>query len=126
MTANCIELSNSEVPNKPHYSVSIFPSRQRRIIEKQIVTQLIDVIILKITRDRSLSGYAVICFIKDKFNVRLSAGTVYYRIHILETKGFLKVTEKKGKYYDLTEKGNILLKVFLSAHDAIHMILNKL
>ena len=80
-------------------------------LRRQIVKSLMDVIMLAELQNGKMSGYDLISVIHDKFRILLSAGTVYSHLYALERDGLIDVSsDDKKRIYEMTEKGNQVLK----------------
>jgi DNA-binding PadR family transcriptional regulator len=80
-----------------------------RILKKmheRIIKNFMDIIIMTELRNGSLSGYDVISYIHNKFNLLVSSGTVYSLLYSLERNGLVeRVWEERKRVYKLTQKG---------------------
>ncbi|MEM2123000.1 MAG: PadR family transcriptional regulator [Candidatus Bathyarchaeia archaeon] len=92
----------------------------RREVEREwrerIVKNILDLIILKLLDEKPRWGYELNIEIKDRFNVYLSAGTLYPLLHSLEDRGLLEGVWDAGKgkgrrTYRITEQGREFLEV---------------
>ena len=94
-----------------------------RILKKmheRIIKNFMDIIIITELRNGSLSGYDVISYIHNKFNLLVSSGTVYSLLYSLERNGLVEgVWEERKRVYKLTEKGEKTIDTLLSASDKI-------
>jgi len=94
-----------------------------RILKKmheRIIKNFMDIIIMTELRNGSLSGYDVISYIHNKFNLLVSSGTVYSLLYSLERNGLVEgVWEERKRVYKLTEKGEKTIETLLSASDKI-------
>lgn len=72
-----------------------------------MLNMLLDILILKYARDnRSLSGYDIMVWVREKYNVLLSSGVVYAKVRQLEEDGLVDgKQDKRKRVYTLTEKG---------------------
>jgi len=86
----------------------------------RIIKNFMDVLILAELRKRPMSGYNVIEFIHNKFELLVSSGTVYSLLYSLEREKLIegKWNERK-RVYVLTEKGEKTIKAILNANDQI-------
>jgi len=67
-----------------------------------------------------MSGYDVISFIHNKFNLLVSSGTVYSLLYSLERNGLIEGSwDERKRVYRLTEKGAKTIETILSANDKI-------
>ncbi len=80
---------------------------------ERIVKNIIDLIILKLLEERPRWGYEMNADIKDRFEIYLSAGTLYPLLHTLEDKDFIVgvLDEKRRgrRIYKITAKGQEFL-----------------
>jgi|YelNatPaOPRAMG01_1025707.scaffolds.fasta_scaffold58152_2 DNA-binding PadR family transcriptional regulator len=93
---------------------------KRREVEREwrerIVKNILDLIILKLLDERPRWGYELNIEVKDRFNVYLSAGTLYPLLHSLEDRGLVVGVWDAGKgkgrrTYKITELGRDFLEV---------------
>jgi DNA-binding PadR family transcriptional regulator len=94
-----------------------------RILKKmheRIIKNFMDIIIMTELRNGSLSGYDVISYIHNKFNLLVSSGTVYSLLYSLERNGLVGgVWEERKRVYKLTEKREKKIDTLLIASDKI-------
>ena len=94
-----------------------------RILKKmheRIIKNFMDIIIMTELRNGSLSGYDVISYIHNKFNLLVSSGTVYSLLYSLERNGLVEgVWEERKRVYKLTQKGEKTINTLLGASDKI-------
>jgi DNA-binding PadR family transcriptional regulator len=94
-----------------------------RILKKmheRIIKNFMDIIIMTELRNNSLSGYDVISYIHNKFNLLVSSGTVYSLLYSLERNGLVEgVWEERKRVYKLTQKGEKTINTLLGASDKI-------
>jgi PadR family transcriptional regulator PadR len=90
-----------------------------RNIEKdwreRVVKNNLDLIILRLLRQKPQWGYEVNISIRDRFRVYLSAGTLYPLLHSLEEDGYIQGEweSEKGRgrrIYKITESGIVFLE----------------
>jgi len=68
----------------------------------------------------ALSGYDVISYIHNKFNLLVSSGSVYSLLYSLERNGLVEgVWEERKRLYKLTQKGEKTINTLLGASDKI-------
>ena len=92
--------------------------------EKQVVKKTLEIITLSLAKNKPITGYSVIVFVRKNFDVWLSSGTVYSLIHNLEKKGFVEHnTQPRAKYYKLTPKGEMFLERMLIKINEINVCL---
>ena len=94
-----------------------------RILKKmheRIIKNFMDIIIMTELRNGSLSGYDVISYIHNKFNLLISSGTIYSLLYSLERNGLVEgVWDERKRIYKLTEKGQKTIATILNASDNI-------
>ena len=82
-------------------------------LEKKIIRNFTDLLILKHLRKYPLvSGYEILTFLRQKFDIPFSPGTIYNVIYSLERHGFIKGNGNEiGREYELTTEGGKLIDV---------------
>jgi len=94
-----------------------------RILKKmheRIIKNFMDIIIMAELRNGALSGYDVISYIHNKFNLLVSSGTVYSLLYSLERNGLVEgVWDERKRIYRLTEKGEKTIETTLNANEKI-------
>jgi DNA-binding PadR family transcriptional regulator len=89
-------------------------------MHERIIKNFMDIIIMTELRNNSLSGYDVISYIHNKFNLLVSSGTVYSLLYSLERNGLVEgVWEERKRVYKLTQKGEKTIITLLGASDKI-------
>ena len=89
-------------------------------MNRRIVKNFLDLVILMELRKRSMSGYDVIAFVHNKFGMLLSSGTIYSYLYFLERNGLIKGEwVQRRRVYTLTEQGKENAKTLLNAKDKI-------
>jgi len=75
-------------------------------LQRRVVQNFMDIIILTEMKKGSLSGYDVISLVQKRFGLLMSSGTVYSLMYSLERDGLIKgVWNSRKRVYVLTEKG---------------------
>jgi DNA-binding PadR family transcriptional regulator len=101
-----------------------------RILKKmheRIVKNFMDIIIMAELRNGALSGYDVISYIHNKFNLLVSSGTVYSLLYSLERNGLVEgVWDERKRIYRLTEKGEKTIETTLNANEKIKGFMSSL
>ena len=89
-------------------------------MHERIIKNFMDIIIMTELRNASLSGYDVISYIHNKFNLLVSSGTVYSLLYSLERNGLVEgVWEERKRVYKLTPKGEKTINTLLGTSDKI-------
>ena len=101
-----------------------------RILKKmheRIIKNFMDIIIMAELRNGALSGYDVISYIHNKFNLLVSSGTVYSLLYSLERNGLVEgVWDERKRIYRLTEKGEKTIETTLNANEKIKGFMSSL
>ncbi|MFA5365772.1 MAG: PadR family transcriptional regulator, partial [Candidatus Bathyarchaeia archaeon] len=58
-------------------------------MNERIIKSFVDIIIMAELRNGSLSGYDIISYIHNKFQLLISSGTIYSLLYSLERNGFI-------------------------------------
>jgi len=91
-----------------------------RQMHERIIKSFMDIIILAELKNGSMSGYDVISFIHNKFNLLVSSGTVYSMLYSLERNGLIEGKwDERKRVYKLTDKGQKMIETLLSANDKL-------
>jgi len=82
---------------------------------ERFVKANLDLIVLRLLKEKPRWGYEINIEVRDRFKVYLSAGTLYPLLHSLEDKGYVEGVWKsdggRGKrIYKITERGEEFLK----------------
>ncbi len=82
-------------------------------LEIRTIKNFVDVLILKFLKVHPLSsGYQILKYLHNEYNILFSPGTVYNDIYSLERKNLIKGEgDENGRIYCLTEKGENALAV---------------
>ena len=89
-------------------------------MHERIIKNFMDIIIMTELRNGPISGYDVISYIHNKFNLLVSSGTVYSLLYSLERNGLVEgIWDERKRVYKLTEKGEKTIDVLLSTSDKV-------
>ena len=85
-----------------------------KIWRERLVKTGLDLIILRLLAEKPRWGYEINMEIRDRFNVYLSAGTLYPLLHLLEERAYVEGVwrSEKGRgrrIYQITERGKEFL-----------------
>ena len=98
-----------------------------RILKKmheRMIKNFMGVIIMAELVKGPLSGYDVISYIHNKFNLLVSSGTVYSLMYSLERNGLVEGNwEERKRTYKLTDKGKRTIGTILNANDKIKIFI---
>ena len=92
------------------------------VMEKRILTNFMDLIILSILRNNCLplGGYDIIRILHREFSFLPNPGTVYSHLYSMERKGLLKSTENdRRRVYSLTQEGKKCIETLLANREYI-------
>ena len=96
-------------------------------LKKRIVKSFMDILILEEINSNAMSGYDVISFIHKKYDILVSAGTVYSLMYSLERDGLLEAAfTKRRRVYTLTEKGKQNMPTITKASTELRNILRNM
>jgi DNA-binding PadR family transcriptional regulator len=91
-----------------------------RKMHERIIKNFMDIIILAELKNGPMSGYDVISFIHNKFNLLVSSGTIYSLLYSLERNGMIEGTwNERKRVYKLSEKGREMIEAILTTNDKI-------
>lgn len=89
-------------------------------MNRRVVTNFLDVLILLKLRNGSFNGYDIISYIHKRFDTLISTGTVYSCLYHLERDGLIRGDcAQRKKMYVLSEKGSETAKTLSSMRDKI-------
>ena len=78
-------------------------------------------------RNSSLSGYDIIAYLHNKFNVLISSGTVYTVLYSMERDELIKGgLASRKRVYTVTDKGKGPIKTFNEINGLIQNFMEKL
>jgi len=84
-------------------------------INERIVKNFLDIIIMNELRNGSFSGYDLMNYIHNKFQLLISSGTIYSLLYSLERNELVKGTwTERKRTYQLTLKGTKTIQIILS------------
>ena len=96
-------------------------------MHERIIKNFMDIIILSELRNVPMSGYDVISFIHNKYNLLVSSGTVYSLLYSLERNELISGSwNERKRVYKLTEKGRKTVETILNANDQIKNFITNL
>ena len=96
-------------------------------MDRRIIKNFLDVLILAELRNGPMSGYDVIAYIHNKFRLLVSSGTVYSLLYALERDGLIAgAWNQRKRVYKLTDKGDETIKAIMSAKDKIQLLMTSL
>jgi len=89
-------------------------------LNERVIKSFLDIVVMAKLKTDSLSGYDFIAFINKRFNMLISAGTVYSLLYALERKQLIEGSgEERRRIYKLTEKGKATIDIILKENHQI-------
>ena len=76
---------------------------------EQMLKAFLDLIVLQMLKQRSMTAYQIDNLIMDKFHTKISPSVTYAKLAIMERLELIECQPHNGKTYNLTEKGKELL-----------------
>lgn len=97
-------------------------------VDKQLTKGLLDLIVLRILKTKSMHGYGIISNIRKNFGIYFGPSTVYPFLKSMEERGYIKSQwdmnhDRPRKIFSLTPQGNTLLT---GTEQSFRTICNKL
>lgn len=85
-----------------------------KALRERIVKSMLDLIVLRLLKNKPRWGYEINLAIREEYKVYLSAGTLYPLLHSLESDGYIEGSwESEGgrdrRIYRITRKGEEFL-----------------
>lgn len=94
-------------------------------MQKRIVRNFLDVLILAQLRKEPKCGYGIVAIIHKKFHILMSTGTVYSTLYSLERDGLIQGNlvhrKRRTRVYTLTQKGEKTIEAFLKVNDKVQL-----
>jgi len=99
-----------------------------REMRERMVKGFMDAVVLaELMKGSPMSGYDVITFIRKRFHILLSSGTVYSVLYSMERDGLIKgMWNKRKRVYKLTDKGEKTVETILKVNGEIHNFMRSL
>jgi DNA-binding PadR family transcriptional regulator len=89
-------------------------------MNERIIKNFLDIIIMSELRNGRLSGYDIISFIHNKFQLLVSSCTIYSLLYSLERNNLIEgVWDERKRTYKLTPKGTHNIGTLLKANPEI-------
>ena len=89
-------------------------------MNERIIKNFLDIIIMSELRNGPLSGYDIISYIHNKFQLLVSSGTIYSLLYSLERYDLIEgVWDEIKRTYKLTPKGTHNIDTLLKANPEI-------
>ena len=96
-------------------------------LRRKVIKNFMDILILTEIKNNPLSGYDVIGLVHKRYDIVVSAGTIYSLLYSLEREGVIKgVQNQRKRVYELTEKGERDIEVITKANGQIQSFLRSM
>jgi DNA-binding PadR family transcriptional regulator len=94
---------------------------------ERFLKEFMDVLIMVKMREGETSGYDMLTYFHEKFDLLVSPGTVYSMLYSMERKGLIKArgVERK-RIYTLTPKGEATIKTIQESSEVVQGFLKRL
>lgn len=93
-------------------------------MNERIIKNFVDIIIMAELRNGHLSGYDIISYIHNKFQLLVSSGTIYSLLYSLERNNLVEgVWDERKRTYKLTAKGKHTIETLLNVNPDIRNFL---
>jgi DNA-binding PadR family transcriptional regulator len=97
------------------------------MVQNKVIKQFVDLIILSALKERKMSGYDIVLFIKKKYDLNVSPGTVYQHLYSMERKGLLTAISTENKrIYELSHMGEGMIEVLNNPNGKVMKFVNLL
>ena len=96
-------------------------------IYERFLKEFMDVLIMVKMREGETSGYDMLTYFHEKFDLLVSPGTVYSVLYSMERKGLIKArgVERK-RIYTLTPKGEATIRTIQESSEVVQGFLKRL
>jgi DNA-binding PadR family transcriptional regulator len=96
-------------------------------LQRRVVHDFMDILILAEMKGDSLSGYDAINLIHREFGVLVSSGTVYSLLYSLERDGLIRgAWNDRKRVYELTEKGERNMEAIAKVNEEVQNFLRRI
>jgi len=97
-------------------------------LDARLIQSFMDIIILRVLKNNHLtSGYDLIKYLHQRFDILASSGTVYSMLYSLERQGFIKGnSDGRRRVYKLTEQGEGFLKRIYMTHERSYAVFSSI
>ena len=94
---------------------------------ERFLKEFMDVLIMVKMREGETSGYDMLTYFHEKFDLLVSPGTVYSVLYSMERKGLIKArgVERK-RIYTLTPKGEATIRAIQESSEVVQGFLKRL
>jgi DNA-binding PadR family transcriptional regulator len=94
---------------------------------ERFLKEFMDVLIMVKMREGETSGYDMLTYFHEKFDLLVSPGTVYSMLYSMERKGLIKArgVERK-RIYTLTPKGEATIRTIQESSEVVQGFLKRL
>lgn len=96
-------------------------------LHHRISRALLDILILARLEEKSMNEYEITTVLIRKFDITISTSVIYSTLYSMERNGLITgVFNRRGRVYELTEKGNKTLEDARNEREQIQVFIKKL
>lgn len=96
-------------------------------VYERFLKEFMDVLIMVKMRQGEISGYDMLTYFHEKFDLLVSPGTVYSVLYTMERKGLIKAKGvDRKRIYSLTAKGEATIKAIRESSEVLESFLTRL
>jgi DNA-binding PadR family transcriptional regulator len=97
------------------------------VIYERLLREFMDVLIMVKMREGETSGYDILTYFHEKFDLLVSPGTVYSVLYSMERKGLIKARGvDRKRIYTLTPEGETTIKAIRESSEVLEGFLTRL
>lgn len=97
------------------------------VIYERLLKEFMDVLIMVKMREGETSGYDILTYFHEKFDLLVSPGTVYSVLYSMERNGLIKARGvDRKRIYTLTPKGEAAIKAIRESSGVLESFLTRL
>jgi DNA-binding PadR family transcriptional regulator len=96
-------------------------------IYERFLKEFMDILIMVKMRQGETSGYDILTYFHEKFDLLVSPGTVYSVLYSMERKGLIRAQgDDRKRVYTLTTKGEATIKAIRESSEVLENFLTRL
>lgn len=103
--------------------VAVIDKADAQVIYKmneRIIKNFLDIIIMSELRNGNYSGYDIISYIHNKYQILVSSGTIYSLLYSLERNNLIQgIWSERKRTYKLTDRGTRRIDTLLNTNQDI-------
>jgi DNA-binding PadR family transcriptional regulator len=87
----------------------------KKAFTKRLITNFLDIVVIAQFPNEQFSGYDILTFLQNHFDLKFSSGTVYSTLYAMERQNLIEGTKTENKrLFKVTKKGRQTAKVVTS------------